>query len=110
MLPACHSSHLRLACCSMWTFDDAQLPTEGQRKALAYLAYLAFVEMRMLGREGKAAQVADLAEALHNLPLMLWHPEFSMSCQRGFFARYQEKHGAREGFDYVAELDKITGM
>ena len=77
----------------MWTFNDAQLPTEGQHKALAYLAYLAFVEMRMLGREGKAAQVADLAEALHNLPLMLWHPEFSMSCQRGFFARYQEKVG-----------------
>lgn len=25
-------------------------------------------------------------------------------------ARYQEKHGVREGFDYVAELNKITRM
>lgn len=94
----------------MWTFDDAKLPTEGQRKALAYLAYKAFLEMRMLGREGKAAQVADLAETFHNLPLILWRPEFSMSCQRSFFARYRVKHGVREGFDYVAELDKIAQM
>ena len=94
----------------MWTFDDAKLPNEEQRRALAYLAYKAFLEMRMLGREGKAAQVTDLAEAFHNLPLMLWRPEFSMSCQRGFFVRYGEKHGVREGFDYVAELDKIALM
>lgn len=94
----------------MWTFRDAKLPSEERRQALARLAYLAFLEMRILGRENKPAQVADLAEAFHNLPLMLWTPEFSMSCQRDFFARYHEKHGAREGFDYVAELDKIAQL
>ncbi|HEU0009728.1 MAG TPA: hypothetical protein VFT34_07930 [Verrucomicrobiae bacterium] len=91
-------------------FADAKLPRAEQRKALARLAYLAFLEMRMLGREGKAAQVADLAEAFHNLPLMMWHPEFSMRCQRDFFARYHEKHGVRQGFNYVAALDKVRRM
>jgi hypothetical protein len=94
----------------MWTFRDAKLPGEEQRKALARLACLAFLETRILGREGKATQVADLAEAFHNLPLMLWRSEFSMNCQRDFFVRYREKHGAREGFDYVAELDKIAQL
>ena len=91
-------------------FPDARLPRAEQRRALARLAYLAFLEMRMLGREGKAAQVADLAEAFHNLPLMMWHPEFSMRCHRDFLARYHDKHGLREGFDYVAGIDKVRRM
>ncbi len=91
-------------------FGDAKLPRAEQRKSLARLAYLAFLEMRMLGREGKAAQVADLAEAFHNLPLMMWQSEFSMRCQRDFFARYHEKHGIRQGFNYVAALDKVRRM
>ena len=94
----------------MWTFRDAGLPSEGQRKALVRLAYLAFLEMRLLGREGKSDQVADLAEAFHNLPLLLWTPEFSMSCQRDGFAQYHEGYGVREGFDYVAELEKIAQL
>lgn len=91
-------------------FLDAKLPTEKQQRALAYLAYMAFLDMRILGREGKSEQVADLAEAIHNLPLMMSRPEFSMSCQRASFVRCAEKHGVREHFDYVAELDKITQM
>ena len=91
-------------------FADAKLPNAEQRKALIRLAYLAFLEMRMLGREGKATQAADLAEAFHNLPLMMWHPEFSMSYQRDFFARYHAKHGVRQGLNYVAALDKVRRM
>ena len=94
----------------MATFPDAKLPTESQRQALGELAYLGFLEMRLLGRESKPGQVADLAEAIHNLPLMMSRQEFSMSCQRASFARYHEKHGVREGFDYVAELDKVAQM
>ena len=94
----------------MFTFDDARLPTDEQRKALASLAYKAFLEMRLLGRENKADQVADLAEAFHNLPLLLWRPEFSMKCQQDYFVRYHEKHGVREGFDYRNELENITKM
>ena len=90
--------------------DDAKLPMEIQRQALGRLAYLAFLEMRLLGRESNPEQVADLAEAIHNLPLMMSHLGFSMSCQRASFARYHEKHGVREGFDYAAELDKIAQM
>jgi len=91
----------------MWAFADAKLLTEGQREAMARLAYLAFLEIRILGREGKAAQAADLADAFHNLPLLLWRPEFSMTCQRAAFSRYHAKYGVRDGFDYLAELDTI---
>ena len=71
---------------------------------------MAFCDMRILGREGKGQQVADLAEAFHNLPLMLWRPEFSMNCQRDFLSRYQEKYGVCEHFDYLAEFEKIAAM
>jgi hypothetical protein len=94
----------------MQTFRDAKLSGEEQRKALARLAYLAFLERRIPGREGKAAQVADVAEGFHNLPLMLWRPKFRISCPRDFSVRYREKHSGREGFDYVAELDKIAQL
>lgn len=94
----------------MWTFRDARQPNNRQREALSRLAYLAFLEMRILGRENNAAQAADLAEAFHNLPLMMWTPDFSMSCQRDFIARYHEKHGVREGFDYIGEFDKIAQL
>ncbi|MBK7998660.1 MAG: hypothetical protein IPK15_08085 [Verrucomicrobia bacterium] len=110
MLAACHSSYPQLAFNDMPTFCDARLPSEAQREALSRLAYLALLEMRILGRENKAAQVAELAEAFHNLPLMLWSPDFSMKCQREFFLRYHEQYGTREGFDYVAELDKIAEL
>ena len=75
--------------CAMWTFPDAKLPSENQRRALSRLAYVAFLDMRMLGREGKGQQVVDLAEAFHNLPLMLWTEDFSMNCQHDFLQRYR---------------------
>lgn len=72
----------------MRTFPDARLPSENQRRALSRLAYIAFLDMRILRRDGKGQQVADLAEAFHNLPLMLWTEEFSMDCQRNFLECY----------------------
>lgn len=92
----------------MWTVDDDKLQTEGRRKALVHLMYLAFVDLRALCLAGKTQQAKDLTDAFHNLPLMMGRPEFSLGFQRDFFARYQEKHGVREGFDYVAELNKIA--
>ena len=95
----------------MWTFHDASLPSESQWRALSRLAYVAFCDMRTLGREGKNQQVADLAEAFHNLPLMLWTENFSMNCQRDFFLRYQKQHGVHHpSFDYLAEFEKIAAM
>ena len=110
MLPACHSSYPRLAYCRVPTIDDAKPPTAGQKKALVHLMYMAFVDIRALCLAGKTQQSKDLTDAFHNLPLMMGRPEFSLGVQRDFFVRYQEKHGVREGFDYVAELDKIAGM
>ena len=95
----------------MQTFPDAKLLGENQRRALSRLAYVAFCDMRMLGRAGKCEQVADLAEAFHNLPLMLWAEDFSMKCQRDFLQRYQNKHGVRQSeFDYLAEFEKIAAL
>ncbi len=94
----------------MRTVDNARLPSEGQRKALVHLMYLAFVDLRALCLTGKTQQAKDLTDAFHNLPLMMGRPEFSLDFQRNCFGRYEEKHGVREGFDYVAELDKIARM
>jgi hypothetical protein len=93
-----------------WRFPDAKRPTANQQKALSHLAYMASLEMRILGREGKAAQVTDLAEAFHNLPLMLWHDDFSISCQRESIVRYQTGHGVTDGLDYLAEFDRIAAI
>ncbi len=62
--------------------------------------------MRILGREGKAEQVKDLAEASHNVPMTMWRNDFSVTFHRQAFQRYQDKYGVRP-FDYVAELGKI---
>lgn len=94
----------------MPSVDCATVLTEGQRKALAYLMYMAFPDIRALCLNGKALQAKDLTDAFHNLPLMMERPEFSVGIQRDFFVRYQEQHGVRDGFDYVAELDNIARM
>ena len=47
---------------------------------------------------------------LDNLPLIMLHSNFSMSCQRVMFLRCLEKPGEREGFDYMVGFDKMVQM
>jgi len=72
------------------------------------MLFNALLEIRMLGREGKAEQAADVAHVFHNLPIYLWSDKFSMSLFRRFLEEYQQMYLEREGFDYVKMLDEIT--
>jgi len=87
-------------------WKDGRTLTDTERAGPANLNYWVLVEMRILGREGKAEQVKDLAEASHNVPMTMWRDDFSVIFHRQAFQRYQDKYGVRP-FDYVAELDKI---
>jgi hypothetical protein len=87
---------------------DARLLTEQERQGLCKMLFNALLEIRMLGREGKAEQAADVAHVFHNLPIYLWSDKFSMSLFRRFLEEYQQMHLESEGFDYVKMLDEIT--
>ena len=84
--------------------NESTLPTETQRKALCELMSEAFVELRYL--EGDQAH--DLAYAFHNLPKAMhgWGT-WSAEGLRAGLQRYQSKHKANLGFDYVSAWDRI---
>jgi hypothetical protein len=70
--------------------------------------YLAFLEIRILGWQGQSAQAADLADAFHNLPVLLFSDDFDWDTQRMFFEAYCAKYqGAAHRYDYVALLDRV---
>ena len=87
-------------------WKDGRTLTDAERAALANLNYLVLVAMRILGREGKAEQVKDLAEASHNVPMTMWRNDFSVTFHRQAFQRYHDKYGVRP-YDYIAEFDRI---
>jgi hypothetical protein len=87
---------------------DARLLTEQERQGLCKMLFNALLEIRMLGREGKAEHAADVAHVFHNLPIYLWSDKFSMSLFRRFLEEYQQMYMESEGFDYVKMLDEIT--
>ncbi len=91
-----------------WEFPDARLLTEQQRQELCRMLFNALLEIRMLGREGKAEQAADVADIFHNLPIYLWSDKFSLSFLRSIFEGYQQKYQGVECFNYVKMLDEIT--
>ena len=85
------------------------LPNAEQREALCELIARAFIEARSLGYQGKSEQVADLADAFHNLPTEmygtgLWNVEHA----RWMLQEYQDKYRERP-YDYVAMFDEIFG-
>ena|SRR5215475_6709262 len=87
---------------------DARSLTEQERQELCKMLFNALLEIRMLGREGKAEQAADVAHVFHNLPIYLWSDKFSMSLFRSFLEEYQQMYSERVGFDYVKMLDEIS--
>ena len=88
-------------------FPDAKTLTERQRQKLCQMIYSAMLEMRILGRGGKAGQVADLADAFHNLPAMLWSEDFSLDFFRTFLEGYRQKYPDGWGTGYLKMLDEV---
>lgn len=92
----------------MWKFNDARTPTDTERKNLSRLMYLAFVDVRALILDGQPQQAKDLAEAFHNIPLLMHTADFSFAAFRDFLESYQKKHQAHLRFDYLQEWEKLN--
>ena len=93
----------------MVTMESDPLPTPKQREALCNMVHNALVEIRMLGWGNRSAQVADLADAFHNLPNEIYNPSyFKWEHFRLGLQEHQEKwKGQMFGRDYVAMLEEI---
>ncbi len=89
-------------------FPDAKLLSELQRQKLCEMIYRALLEVRILGWGGKAEQAADLADAFHNLPTMLWSEDFSLDFFRKFLESYHQKYSESGGINYLKMLDRIV--
>ena len=89
--------------------ESDPLPTPKQREALGKMIHHAFVDMRMLGRANRSAQVADLAEAFHNIPSEIYDPSyFRWEHFRLGLQEYQKKwEGQTFGKNYVEMLEEI---
>jgi hypothetical protein len=72
------------------------------------MIYRALLEIRILGWLGKGQQAADLADAFHNLPAMLWSEDFSLGFFRKFLESYHQRYPEGEGVNYLKVLDRIV--
>lgn len=85
-------------------------PTEKQVQMLNHMIYQAFLEIRILGRRGKAQQAADLADAFHNLPLEMFSDDFDWDFFRNsYLEAYQQKYPRPQYgiINYTLILDRI---
>jgi hypothetical protein len=84
------------------------MPTRVERKKLSRLMYIAFCDLRALARDERTEQVKDLAEAFHNIPLLMHTRAFSFTAFRDFLQRYQKKYEGQTQFDYLEEWKKLS--
>jgi hypothetical protein len=90
-----------------WKFGDERMLTEFERKNLTRLMYLAFCDLRGLARDGKMGQARALAEAFHNIPLLMHTQNFSFRAFKDFLQRYQNNY-AKVQFNYLQEWEKLN--
>lgn len=90
-------------------FQDSKMPTEWQRQKLCEMIHKAFLKIRILGWQGESEQAADLADAFHELPTMLYNENLSLNHFRQFLESYFRKYPQEKGtyFDFLHVLDKI---
>jgi len=72
--------------------DDSRSLSDAERRKLCTMISHAFVMIRSLGYTGKAERAADLADALHNLPSLMWEDQFSLRLFRAGLESYSAKH------------------
>jgi len=82
------------------------LPTRRQQARLGRLLHEALLEMRQHGWGGRSEQATALADACHNLPLMMFSPRFDWAYARAEFEAYQARF-PRRGMDYLQVLYAI---
>jgi hypothetical protein len=91
-----------------WIFTDARMPTETERQRLSRLMYIAFCDLRALALDGQIQQAKDLAEAFHNIPLLIYTGDFSFKAFRDFLERYQQKYADKARYNYLQEWEKLN--
>lgn len=87
-----------------------QYPTEKQIHLLDQMLYNALVEIQELARQGRLDQVADLADAFHNLPVVMHSDHFSFAEFRRYLANYHRKYPVSEGhclYNYLELFQKV---
>jgi hypothetical protein len=80
-------------------------PNENQIRLLCQMMHHAFLELRVLGWRGQAEQAADLADAFHNLPVVMFSRDFNWSWFKQSLEAYQNRYQTH--LDYVAMLENI---
>jgi hypothetical protein len=93
-----------------WKFADARMPTETERQKLSRLMYVAFCDLRALALDGQTQQVKDLAEAFHNVPLLMHTGDFSFKAFRDFLERYQQKYADKARYNYLQEWEILNAI
>lgn len=88
-------------------YSDERFLTDDERQKFCEMIYRAFLEIRILGWDGKAAQAAELADAFHNVPNMMWSENFSLDFFRIFLEGYQQQFPESEGINYPKLFDRL---
>jgi hypothetical protein len=86
---------------------DGQLPTPEQHRLLGLMATHAFSDIRNFHREPEL--VFALADAFHNLPVVMHDPSFSWSLLLIFLDRL-ERDFPEVGSRYMAQFEKVIGF
>lgn len=90
-------------------YDDLRIPTEWERQKLCEMLWRAFIEIRILALRGESERIAELTDAFHNLPELLYSENFSMKYFRMFLEGYHSKYPKNEtGGDFLEMLDNPT--
>ena len=84
------------------------MPTETERQKLFRLMYVAFCDLRALALDGQTQQPKDLAEAFHNIPLLMHTGDFSFKTFRDFLEHYQQKYADKARYNYLQEWEKLN--
>lgn len=86
-------------------FTRGERLDDAQRQQLCDLLFNALLRIRMLGWQGDVAQVASLADALHNLPALLYSDRFNWELARRYLADHVRAYP--EGADLLTRFDNI---
>lgn len=83
-----------------------QRESENEQRALLEALHRALVEIRFLASQGRAQQAAELADAVHNVPVHLHAFASERGTVIGALRQYQQAYPRPQGdyFDYLAIL------
>jgi len=94
----------------MLTIEDAKTLDESEWRQLARLLYLVLCDLRGMARDGKNAEVRALADALHEVPQMMYPDKFSIQMFRDGVARFQNQFPGKAHFNYLQEWEKLQNQ